>query len=165
MNNTRVPILDRQRIDKKLQRMAYELWEQNSSEQELLLVGIESGGLSIAKELARRLEQVSPLTITVTGLQINKRSPLDSDTASLDVTGKAVVLVDDVANSGRTLMYALKPLLNSLPSRLLVAVLVDRQHKTYPIATDIVGHTIATTLQDNIIVEIDESGISGAYLE
>lgn len=165
MNADRIPILDRQQIDKKLQRMAYEIWEQHSDEAELLLIGIEQGGKSVADELAARLEKISGLKVTVTGLRINKRAPLNDIPPDIDVSGKAVIIVDDVANSGRTLLYALKPLLASIPKKISIAVLVDRQHKAFPVAADIVGHTIATTLQENIVVEIDAQGISGAWLQ
>jgi pyrimidine operon attenuation protein/uracil phosphoribosyltransferase len=75
------------------------------------------------------------------------------------------LLVDDVANSGKTLLYAMKPLLEFSLKKILVAVLVDRKHKSFPISPDIVGHSIATTLQEQIIVESNGTKITGAYLQ
>ena len=72
------------------------------------------------------------------------------------VAGKVVIIVDDVANTGRTIYYAIKPLLDTLPKKVEVAVLVDRKHKSFPIQSDYVGLSLATTLKENIDVQIRE---------
>ena len=166
MNKERVLILDQQRIGRKLQRMAYQIWERNSHEKELILIGLEKGGMAVAGGLARALREISPLQVQVLPFRINKKHPLqDLPRITENLDGKSVVLVDDVANSGRTLLYALKPLLEYLPAAIMIAVLVDRTHKLFPITPDIVGHTVSTTLQEHIEVELDGEEIKAAYLQ
>ena len=81
------------------------------------------------------------------------------------MNNKNIIVCDDVANSGKTLLYALKPLLNTHPKRIQILVLVERMHKLFPIKPDYVGLCITTTLEDNIIVEVEDNEIAGAYIE
>jgi len=166
MQKERILILDEKNIDWKLQRMAYQIWERNSNEQNIILIGIENGGKAVAESLAARLRKISPLSVELISLKINKKQVLQNDTVKMEtsLTGRAVVVVDDVTNSGKTLTYALKPLLAYEPASLMVAVLVDRQHKSFPVSPDIVGHTVATTLQEHIEVECNADGSMQAYL-
>lgn len=167
MNQNSILILNQEQIALKLERMAWQIWELLSTETSVTLIGVEKGGVPLANALAKILRKISTLEVTVLPMQINKKAPLASDAGcSEDLNGKSVVLVDDVANSGRTLLYALKPLLDYLPERILIAVLIDRKHKSYPISPDIVGHSIATTLHEHIVVETtNDNFISGAYLQ
>ncbi len=166
MKPDRILILDRKRISWKLQRMAYQIWEHNSSEQEITLIGIEQAGAALARALGDRLRQISPLNVFVHSLKVNKRDPLAAPiNIEVDLNGKSIVLIDDVANSGKTLLYALRPILDFKPSCILIAVLVDREHKAFPVTPDIIGHSIATTLQENIVVELEGDTITAAYLE
>ena len=166
MEKERVLVLDKARIGYKLRRMAYEIWERNSDEHEITLVGIEHGGRILADNLTAILKEISPLIVNTVSVSINKKNPLnhvlDFDE---NLNGKSVVLVDDVINSGKTMIYSLQALLTYNLKKLIVAVLVDRKHKSFPIASDIVGHTIATTLQDHIEVETDGEVITAVYLE
>ncbi len=166
MTKKRVLILDKERIDAKLRRMAYEIWERNSEEQEIVVIGIDGPGKVVADNLVALLQEISPLKIVSRTVAINKQRPLDF-VLDIDVnlTGKAIVLVDDVANSGKTIMYTLNGIMAYDLKRVMVAVLVDRKHKSFPIASDIVGHTLATTLQDHIVVETKGKKVVGAYLE
>lgn len=162
----RILLLDNIRIDKKLQRMAYQIWEHNSHADSVTLIGIEGSGMVVAQSLAQRLRDISPLQVEVLQLKLNKRALLSQKLkVDADLTGRSVVLVDDVVNSGKTLLYALKPLLDMEPQKILTAALVDRQHKSFPIATDIIGHTVATTLQDHIEVTTEGDEITAAYLQ
>lgn len=166
MNKEPVLILDKQRIAHKLQRMAYQVWEHNSNEKAITLLGIEGSGLAVAENLAVRIREISSLNVEVLSLKLNKRKPLENPASiSHNLTGKSVVLVDDVANSGKTLLYALRPVLDYDTAKILIAVLVDRKHKSFPVSPDIVGHSIATTLQEHIEVETDGSEITAAYLQ
>ncbi len=165
MDKQRIPILDRERIDRKLQRMAYQVWEENSAEKEITLAGIEESGMAVARSLAERLRKISPLTVSLISLKLNKKKPLGEDIKiEEDITGRVVILVDDVANSGKTLLYGLRPLMNYELKKIMVAVLVDRKHKSYPIVPDIVGHSISTTLLDHIEVVTEGDEIIAAYL-
>jgi pyrimidine operon attenuation protein/uracil phosphoribosyltransferase len=166
MEKQRILILDKERIAWKLQRMAYEVWEHNSKEKNITFVGIQGSGLALAKSLARKLEEISPLKVDVVSIKLNKKQPLkDKISIDLDLSKRSIVLVDDVANSGKTLLYAIKPLLDFEVKKIMVAVLVDRKHKSYPVSPDIVGHSIATTLHEHIEVETSGDEITAAYLQ
>jgi pyrimidine operon attenuation protein/uracil phosphoribosyltransferase len=166
MAKERILILDKERIGFKLQRMAYQVWEHNSKADAVTLIGVEGSGLAVAQSLAKRIREISPLKVEVLSLKLNKKKPLSKEIkVSEDITGRSVVLVDDVANSGKTLLYALRPLLDYELKSIQVAVLVDRKHKSFPISPDIVGHTIATTLQEHIEVETEGENIEAAYLQ
>jgi len=166
MTKERILILDQERIQWKLQRMAYQIWEHNSHETEVTLIGIDGSGLAVAQNIAARLRDISPLQVHVLSLKMNKRKPLEQEVViNENLTGRSVVLVDDVANSGKTLLYALKPVLDFDAKRIMIAVLVDRKHKSYPVSPDIVGHSIATTVHEHIEVETNGEVISAAYLQ
>lgn len=166
MKKKKVEILDAERIAHKLRRMAYEIWERNSDEKELTLVGIESGGKVIADNLAALLTEISPLKVQVIAVTINKKKPLNHALDFNDnLTGRSIVLVDDVANSGKTITYSLHALLSYDLKKVMVAVLVDRKHKSFPIASDIVGLSVATTLQEHIEVEIEKGKVKSVYLQ
>jgi pyrimidine operon attenuation protein/uracil phosphoribosyltransferase len=166
MKKKRLLILDKETIAHKLRRMAYEIWERNSGEQEIVLIGIERGGRILADNLTALLTEISPLRIRCISITINKKKPLNH---ALDVAdnleGCSVILVDDVINSGKTILYSLNAILCYDLKKLMVAVLVDRKHKSFPIASDIVGHTVATTIQDHIEVETEGTEITAVYLE
>lgn len=158
-------IIDQQTIQRKLQRMAYEIWEHNSDEQEIIMIGIEGAGMTVALALAERLRKISPLKIALLTLKINKANPIANE---IELAGnfanKPIVLVDDVANSGKTLLYAMKPILFYEPKKIMIAVLVDRTHKSFPISPDIIGHSIATTLQEHIEVTTNGNEITAVHL-
>jgi len=166
MGKQRTIILDKERINWKMQRMAYQVWENYSHEESITLIGIEGSGTIVAKSLERRLKEISPLKVETIIVKLNKRKPLsDEIVISEDLTGKAIVLIDDVANSGKTLLYALAPILQYEPKKVMIAVLVDRRHKSFPITPDIVGHSVSTTLQEHIDVETEGEYITAAYLQ
>jgi pyrimidine operon attenuation protein/uracil phosphoribosyltransferase len=162
----KILLLDRALIAKKRQRMAFQIWEYNSGETDVTIIGIEGSGMVVARSLAARLESISPLRARLVPLMVNKKSPVQSHSElPSDLDQKAIILVDDVVDSGRTMMYALRPILNFMPKRLLTAALVDRKHKSFPVATDIIGHTVATTLQDHIEVITEGDEVLAAYLQ
>lgn len=162
---TRNIILQQESIDKKLERIAYEIYEQNSEEQELILVGIWDRGLIITHRIANTLRRITPFRITVIELRIDKQHPGEVTlSATPDFNDKVVVLIDDVANSGRTMLYALKPFLAYHPRKIQTAVLVDRRHKSFPLSVDFVGYSLATTKQDMVMVDVEGEEIRSAYL-
>jgi pyrimidine operon attenuation protein/uracil phosphoribosyltransferase len=161
-----VPILSEEQIKHKLKRMAYEIWEDNSHEEEIVLLGIAKGGAVIASSLKKILDKESDLKCTLEILNIDKGNVLDfTYKPSMDLTGKCVVLVDDVANSGKTLLYAMKPILDYVPKKIQLVVLVDRKHKNYPVVPDVIGLSVASTLQEHIVVTVEGNKITGAFLE
>lgn len=162
----RILILDKETISYKLRRMAYEIWEQNSEEKEITLIGIENGGKILAENLAAILKEICKLKVHTISIKINKKKPgKQAIELDADLDGRSVIVVDDVVNSGKTIMYALHSVLSYDLKKLTVAVLVDRKHKSFPIACDIVGHNLATTIQDHIEVETSGNKIMAAYLE
>jgi pyrimidine operon attenuation protein / uracil phosphoribosyltransferase len=158
-------ILDKETADKKLRRMALEVAERNDDATELILIGIKENGIFIAEKIAAYLKEIFPHEIKVLDLSIDKKQPGEIILSEkLDFNGKTILLIDDVANSGRTILYALKPLLDHLPKQVQTLALVERTHKKFPIAMDYVGLSISTTREQNIIVEVKGGEIEGAYL-
>jgi pyrimidine operon attenuation protein/uracil phosphoribosyltransferase len=162
---TKTQILDKESVARKIVRMALEVAEQNISEQTLVIAGIAGNGEVVANCIAEELKKLTTILTEVVTISLNKKEP-DEVTISPNVllNDKAVLIVDDVANTGRTMFYALKPFLSARPKRLQTAVLVERSHKQFPIQTDYTGLSIATTLQEHIAVETEGGEITGAWL-
>ncbi len=158
MNNV---ILDADQIHKKLRRIAFEINEQNYSEKELCIIGIRENGYELALLLTAHLKEISNFKIHNCGLTLYKTNPLTQPIFSdceLDfITGKTVILVDDVAHSGKTLMYALKPLMEKSPIKIQIAVLVDRKHKKFPVTADYVGLLLSTGAHDMVHVRLGKN--------
>ncbi|HMQ49076.1 MAG TPA: phosphoribosyltransferase family protein [Saprospiraceae bacterium] len=161
-------ILDQRQIEQKIKRLAYEILERNYQESELVLAGINNNGMGFARLLLEAIQAVSAIPITLSQIRLNPADPLERE-ITIDVpieqlTGKAIIVVDDVANTGRTIFYAIKPLLQTLPGKVEVAVLVDRSHKSFPIKVDYFGLSLATTLRENIEVKILEASEQAVFL-
>ncbi len=158
-------ILNQETADKKLRRLALEVAERNYQKKELILIGIKENGIFIAQKIARYLKDAFQGNIVLIELSLNKKAPTEivlNPTCSFDEA--AVLLVDDVANSGRTMLYALKPLLQYLPQQIETLVLVERTYKKFPIAVDYVGLSVSTTVQENIVVKVENGEVLGAWL-
>ena len=151
---------------KKLKRIALEVAERNFNEKELLLIGIKENGIVIAQIISKLMKDVFTGSISVVALSMNKKKPttitIEKD---IDVDGKTILLIDDVANSGRTMLYALKPLLEKHPKKIQTLALVERTHKTFPVDVDYVGLSISTTLNEHITIEVGEDKVMGAWME
>ncbi|OJV51260.1 MAG: hypothetical protein BGO31_05335 [Bacteroidetes bacterium 43-16] len=161
-----VPILSKEQIARKIKRMAYEIWEENSKEQEVIIFGIAEGGAVLASSLKKVLDKESDLKTTLEILKLDKNDVTSFNyTPSADIKGKSIVIVDDVANSGKTLLYVMKPLLDFAPKKIQLVVLVDRKHKNYPVVPDVIGFSVASTLQEHILVSCEGDKITGAFLE
>lgn len=151
--------------DKKLQRMAYEILENNTEETALVIIGIRENGVVLAKRLAAILQQISPLQIHYVSMSIDKKSytTIQLDQA-VELNGKVVILVDDVSNSGKTLTYALKPILEAHPKKIQTLVMVERSHRKFPVHPDYVGLSLSTFLHEHIYVEVEGDRVLGAYV-
>lgn len=162
-------LLDQRQIKQKIKRLAIEILEQNFGEKEIILAGINNNGLGFAKMLNRHLTKLTKNKITLTQISLSPANPLESEVSiglsPEELENKAIIVVDDVANTGRTIFYAIKPLLEVLPKKIQVAVLIDREHKSFPIKVDYVGLSLFTTLQDNIDVQIKGRGKKAVYLK
>lgn len=145
--------------------MAYEILEHNAEEKELILAGIRESGSAIARNIQRLLTEAGFSQTQLLTLSLDKKLPMEvkvNENAAFD--DKVIIVVDDVANSGKTLLYALKPFLAFHPKKIQVLVLVERTHKAFPVKPDYVGLSIATTLQEHIFVEVEGDLVKGAYL-
>jgi len=159
-------ILSKEVVEKKLQRMAYEILENNIDEKEIILAGIRESGSVVAKVIQQMLGEISSIKTELITITLDKKEPTEvSLSKSIDFNGKVIILIDDVSNSGRTLLYALKPFIEFYPKKIQTLVLVERTHTSFPVRPDYVGLSIATTLQEHIFVEVKKDEISGAYLQ
>lgn len=159
-------ILNQQTIENKLRRMAYEIWENNPEEESLILIGIRDNGSVIAGHIKDLLERITGIKIELLHISLDKRDPeeiLLNGEANLN--NRVVIVIDDVANSGKTMLYSMKAILDAKPKKIQTLVLVERTHKAFPIHNDYVGLSVATTLQDHIYVEVKEEQITGAWME
>ncbi len=159
-------ILDQSTAYRKLQRMAYEIVENNLDEQDLLLVGIRENGSIIAENIQKILREISSIGTELIHLSLDKRAPATITLSQEhDFTNRVIILIDDVANSGRTMLYAIKPFLSFQPKKIQTLVMVERTHKAFPVNSDYVGISVGTTLQEHIYVEVDGSVVKGAWME
>ncbi len=158
-------ILDEGTAARKLQRMAYEILENNVDEEEVILAGIRDSGSVIARNIQQLLKQISNLKTDIIDITLDKKNPGEITLSkSISFYNKVILVVDDVANSGKTMLYAMKPFLAFHPKKIQTLALVERTHKKYPVKTDYVGLSVATTLQEHIFVDVESNTIKGAYL-
>ncbi len=162
-------IIDSKKALRQLDRITYQILEENYDSDELIILGIANRGLKLAKLIVKRLKKYGELPVQLSHIKLDKRNPTQSEIGigdpKLDFKDKTIIIIDDVGNTGRTLYYAMLPLAKDLPKKIQVAVLVDRMHKLYPIKVDFVGLNLSTTLNEEVIVEFDERNkVEGAYL-
>ena len=158
-------ILTAEVANKKLRRMALQVVEENYTETELVLIGIKAHGTVIAEKIRQYLKDVFTGKVMVLELSLDKKNPLAiSLNTDMDFTDKTILLIDDVANSGRTMLYALKPLLQQLPKKIQTLALVERTHKTFPVDVDYVGLSVSTAADEHIRVEVEKGEVVGAWM-
>jgi pyrimidine operon attenuation protein/uracil phosphoribosyltransferase len=159
-------ILNQEISQRKMLRMAYEILENNYEENELILAGIRESGSVIARNIQKLLHEIKNISTELLMVTLDKKFPEEVVLSkSISFENKVVILIDDVSNSGKTLLYALKPFLSSHPKKIQTLVLVERTHKAFPVKPDYVGLSVATTLQEHIYVEVDGEVVKGAWLE
>lgn len=159
-------ILSAEVAEMKLLRMAYEILENNIGESHVILAGIKENGYVIAQKLQGLLKGISNTSFELISISLDKKRPSDIVIdGSVDFNDKVVILVDDVTNSGKTLLYALKPFIHQYPKNIQILVMVERSHKKFPVQPDYVGISLSSTLKDHIYVEVEGDRIIGAYLE
>jgi pyrimidine operon attenuation protein / uracil phosphoribosyltransferase len=151
---------------KKLKRMAFEILENNFGETSFILAGIRESGTVIAETIQRLLTEIAGLHAELITVSLDKKNPTTVEISRpLDFKNKVVILIDDVSNSGKTLMYAIRPFLDSSPKKIQTLVLVERSHNAFPVKPDYVGLSVATTIQEHIYVEVEKGFVKGAWLE
>jgi pyrimidine operon attenuation protein/uracil phosphoribosyltransferase len=160
-------ILTAAAAQQKMQRMALELAENIApATKSLILIGIRNNGVVIANKIAALIAPYVHCTITILEASLDKDTPSTiTYSAPAQFTGAHIVLVDDVSNSGKTLLYAIKPLLDFYPVSIQTLVLVERMYRLYPVKPDYVGLSISTSLQDHIRVMVTGTEIDGVCVE
>ncbi len=159
-------ILDEGTAARKLHRMAYEILENNLDEKELILAGIRDSGSVIARNIQQLLQQIGGMKTDIIDITLDKKNPEEITLSkTMDFTNRVIVVIDDVANSGKTMLYAMKPFLQFQPKKIQTLALVERTHKKYPVKTDYVGLSVATTLQEHIYVDVENTTIKGADMQ
>lgn len=166
--STKTLVLDNTQIEQRINRIAYELYENNYSEKNIVMAGIAPNGYVLAQRIAKVLQDISPIQVKVVKLEINKDNPLNEEAhlelKPSEMKNKVIVLVDDVLNSGKTMIYGAKLFLDAPVKRLTTVVLVDRNHTRYPVKADFSGISLSTTMQEHITVELGKKGKEAVYL-
>lgn len=160
-------ILSKESAQEKLHRMALQIAENISDDPtELILIGVEKKGLAMAQKIHLHLQKYIQSQVTIIEVSLDKIRPKEVKLSqTCDFDDKNVILVDDVSNSGKTLLYALRPLLDYNPKRIQTLVMIERMHKLFPIKPDYVGLSLATTNDDHIRVEIENGEITGVIFD
>ncbi len=163
----RTKILDSHEIKLKINRLAWEIYEDNLSQEKIILIGVTGRGENLAKKINDILVKISNINIQLGCINLDKDAPHDNPISvipkDIKYADQSVILVDDVLNSGKTLIYACKYFLNTSLMSLSTVVLVERTHNRFPIKANYVGLSLATTLQEYIKVELEGKG-QGVYL-
>lgn len=161
--------MDAVQIKRSIVRMAWEIYEKHHLDERIILAGIHGRGTDLVNRLANELRAISGLEIETTEISMNKRQPWSEPIhynpeifAQLQDT--PMVIVDDVLNSGKTLLYALQPVMAYKIKKLTAVVLIDRSHKRFPILADVVGLKLSTSSHEHVRVMLD-AGKEKVYLE
>ena len=157
MNSSTTLVLNAQQMEQKLCRMAWEILEKNHQESHIVIAGISPKGSILAQRLSKHLSDISSIMAEIIEVKLDKVNPLSSTvqvSTHSELNDKVVVLVDDVLKSGKTLMYGAQYFLNQPIKKLMTAILIDRDYKNYPIKADVVGLSLATTLQEHVTVDL-----------
>jgi pyrimidine operon attenuation protein / uracil phosphoribosyltransferase len=159
-------VLTKEVVEKKLRRMALEILENNIAEKEITLAGIRESGSVVARVIQKMIGEFSTIKTELITITLDKKQPAEV-TLSItpDFNNKVIIVIDDVSNSGKTLLYALKPFIDSHPKKIQTLVLVERTHTSFPVRPDYVGLSIATTIQEHIFVEVKGEEVTGAFLQ
>ena len=159
-------ILDRIQLQQKVNRLGWQIYEQNYSEKEIIVVGIEKRGVELSKRISDVISSISDIKVINSTVKLDKENPFSNDIVfSLDADSfenKVVVLVDDVLNTGKTLIYTTKEFLSVPLKKLSTLVLVNRNHNRYPVKADYEGMSLSTTLQEHVNVVFGKE--EGVYL-
>ena len=160
-------ILSDEDIRLRVRRIAYQIYESNLGEKTVYIVGVANSGYRIAALIAEQLKKIMQGDVRLVCLKVNKKdlyAPFEMDTELKEMSGKPVVLVDDVLNSGTVLVHAIRHLLSVPLKKLNTAVLVDRNHKLYPVKVDFKGLSLSTSMHEHVDVVFEKDGTIYACL-
>lgn len=160
-------ILSHLEIEHTIKRIAYQIYETFVDEDEIVIAGITKNGYILANKITDVLKTISTLKVSLCEVNVNKQNPQLPITTSLSkeqYSNKGLILVDDVLNSGTTLIYAVRHFLDVPLKKFKTAVLVNRNHKKYPVKADFKGISLSTSSLEHVQVVFDEQGKNYAYL-
>ncbi|MCC5918896.1 MAG: phosphoribosyltransferase [Cryomorphaceae bacterium] len=162
-------IMDRVQIERTITRMAWEIYEKHHDSKRIMLAGIKGRGVDLMIRMAATLRDISPLSVDTCEISIDKNAPWTKpivfNPSPFDhVLDVPLVVIDDVLNSGKTMLYALSPVLPFEVKKLTAVVLIDRSHKRYPILADVVGLKLSTSSHEHVRVQL-LPGKEKVYLE
>ncbi|MBT6654797.1 MAG: phosphoribosyltransferase [Flavobacteriaceae bacterium] len=153
-------ILNTNQIKKIVKRIAYQIHENNLEYPEIILIGVHKNGYTLAEKINKELKQISKSNIKLVSIKINKKNPLEEielDCKKEYLKNKVIVLVDDVLHTGKTLIYCVKHLLEITPKNFNSVVLIDRNHKKFPIKVDFKGISLSTFISDHVEVVFEDN--------
>ena len=157
-------ILDKEQIQEKIKRISYEIYEENFDDKSILICGIEKNGSIIAKRIIKELESICDINIEFISINLNKKKPLNTvgiKYSKNNIKNKSIVLIDDVSNTGKTLIYVIKELIKFEPKKINTAVLVNRDHTLFPIKINFIGLSLSTSIKSHIEVKLGNKDIGG----
>jgi pyrimidine operon attenuation protein/uracil phosphoribosyltransferase len=156
-------ILTHEQIERKIHRIAFQIYERFFKEEKVVIAGINGNGYELAKLIAGKLDHIGQSSCSLVHIALNKQDPRSNTTLLTgpeeDIRLKPVIIVDDVLNTGKTMVYAVSAFIREGSSVIKTAVLADRNHKKFPIAADYVGISLATTLHEHLSFEINENNM------
>jgi pyrimidine operon attenuation protein/uracil phosphoribosyltransferase len=160
-------ILNKTQILQKITRIAFEIYENNIHEKELIIAGIEEGGYKLAEMLIRELKKITPFKLSLVKVTLDKKGPLDSpvnmNCDPREAKDKVIILVDDVLHTGKTFIHGMKPFLAVNVKKIQTVVLVNRSYTHFPVTSNYTGYQLSTTLNDHIQVQLEKNNV-GVYL-
>lgn len=159
-------ILNHQEIEHKIRRIAYQIYETFADEQEVVIAGITNNGFILAQKIGQVLNEITESNIILCEVKIDKIHPYNPITTSITpqtYQNKCIVLVDDVLNSGTTLIYGVKHFLEVPVKKFKTVVLIDRNHKKYPVKADFKGLSLSTSSKEHVQVVFEPQN-DHAYL-
>ena len=159
-------ILDKEQIEEKIKRISYEIYEENFDDKSIIICGIEKNGSIIAKRVIKELKSICNINIEFVNISINKKKPLNTvaiKSSKIKIRDKSIILIDDVSNTGKTLIYVIKELTKYEPKKINTAVLGNRDHTLFPVKINFIGLSLSTSIKSHIEVKLNNNNI-GAYL-
>ncbi len=157
-------LLNKVQIEQRINRIAYQIYEDNFEEKEIVLAGIVKGGYELAVRIKGVLEKITNIKIHLIEVKVDKNNQAGQNiqlpASKTELKNKVVILIDDVLNSGKTLTYALLPFLDADVKKIRTVLLVDRDHKRYPVIADFVGFKLSTTLKEHVDFDFSQGNES-----
>ena len=159
--------MNSKRINDCAHRISYQIVESSINRKEIVIIGIKNNGFIFAEKIHDFLKKITDQKIELLSVEINKKNPNEGITLKKNKFNKIdnsfVILIDDVLNTGKTLMYSIKFLLNYKINQLKTAVLIDRNHKDFPVKVDFKGLSLSTTMNEHVEVVLKKNN-EGVYL-